>query len=89
VTQAPCVWAIAVGLSNLTLRLSDSTLPVFGSVDKKTQRAAWTVGDRKETVYETGVGNLTEAETTMLVHFGKDRTQQWTLIRLEEPDQTK
>jgi hypothetical protein len=69
--------------------LSDSTLPVFGSVDKKTQRAAWTVGDRKETVYETGVGNLTEAETTMLVHFGKDRTQQWTLIRLEEPDQTK
>jgi hypothetical protein len=69
--------------------LSDTSLPVFGSVDKKTQRAAWTVGDRKETVYETGVGNLTEAETTMLVHFGKDRTQQWTLIRLEEPDQTK
>jgi hypothetical protein len=69
--------------------LSDSSLPVFGSVDKKTQRAAWTVGDRKETVYETGVGNLTEAETTMLVHFGKDRTQQWTLIRLEEPEQGK
>ncbi len=64
--------------------LSDTTLPVFGSVDKKTQRAAWTVGDRKDTVYETGVGNLTEDETTMLVHFGKDRTQQWTLIRLQE-----
>jgi hypothetical protein len=30
--------------------LSDSTLPVFGSVDKQTQHAAWTVGDRKETV---------------------------------------
>ncbi len=69
--------------------LSDSTLPVFGSVDKRTQRAAWTVGDRKETVYETGVGNLTEDETTMLVHFGKDRTQQWTLIRLEQPDEGK
>ena len=69
--------------------LSDSTLPVYGSVDKKTQRAAWTVGDRKETVYETGVGNLTEDETTMLVHFGKDRTQQWTLIRLEQPDEGK
>ena len=64
--------------------LSDSTLPVLGSVDKKSQRAAWTVGDRKETVYETGIGNLTQGETTMLVHFGKDRTQQWTLIRLEE-----
>jgi hypothetical protein len=32
---------------------------------------------------------LTEAETTMLVHFGKDRTQQWTLIRLEPPDEQK
>ena len=67
--------------------LSDTTLPVYGAVDKRTQRAAWTVGDRKDTVYETGVGNLTEPETTMLVHFGKDRTQQWTLIRLEEPQQ--
>ncbi len=69
--------------------LSDSTLPVHGAVDKKTERAAWTVGDRKETVYETGVGNLTKDETTMLVHFGKDRTQQWTLIRLEQPEEGK
>ena len=69
--------------------LSDTTLPVHGSVEKRTQRAAWTVGDRKETVYETGVGNLTNDETTMLVHFGKDRTQQWTLIRLEQPEEAK
>ncbi len=69
--------------------LSDTTLPVHGSVDKKLQRAAWTVGDRKDTVYETGIGNLTEQETTMLVHFGKDRTQQWTLIRLEQPEEGK
>ena len=69
--------------------LSDSTLPVLGAVDKKTQRAAWTVGDRKDTVYETGVGNLTNDETTVLVHFGKDRTQQWTLIRLQQPEEGK
>ena len=25
--------------------LSDATVPVYGQVDKKTQRAAWTVGD--------------------------------------------
>ena len=36
-------------------------------------------------MYETGVGNLAEPETTMLVHFGKERTQQWTLVRLEPP----
>lgn len=65
--------------------LTDTTTPVFGSVDKKTQRAAWIVDDRKEPVYETGVGNLTEPETQMLVHFGKDRTQQWTLVRRDPP----
>jgi hypothetical protein len=47
---------------------------VYGSVDKKTQRAAWTVGDRKEPVFEAGMANLTKSETTVLVHLGKDRT---------------
>jgi hypothetical protein len=65
--------------------LSDTTQPVYGSVDQKTQRAAWTVGDRKEPIYEAGFANLTKAETTMLVHFGKDRSQQWTLVRMEQP----
>jgi hypothetical protein len=69
--------------------LSDTESAVSGSVDKRTQRAAWVVGDRKDTVYETGVGNLTEPETTMLVHFGKDHTQQWTLVRLEAPKDRK
>ena len=54
--------------------LSDITQPVYGSVDKKTQRAAWTVGDRKEPVYEVGFANLTKSETTMMVHFGKELT---------------
>ncbi len=69
--------------------LTDTTVPVSGSVDKRTQRAAWIVGEKKETVYETGVGNLSQPETEMLVHFGKDRTQQWTLVRLEPPKEEK
>ena len=69
--------------------LSDITQPVYGSVDKKTQRAAWTVGDRKEPIYEAGFANLTRSETTLLVHFGKDRTQQWTLIRVDPPAEKK
>jgi hypothetical protein len=64
--------------------LTDLALPVYGAVDKKTQRAAWTVGDNKEPIYETGFANLTQAETTMMVHFGKDRSQQWTLVRVEQ-----
>jgi hypothetical protein len=69
--------------------ISDMEFPVSGAVDKKTQRAAWFVGDRKDTIYETGIGNLTEPETSMLVHFGNDRTQQWTLVRLEPPEEKK
>jgi hypothetical protein len=29
--------------------------------------------------------NLTKSETTMPVHVGKGRTQQWTLVRSEQP----
>ena len=69
--------------------LSNTTLPVYGSVDKKTQRAAWTVGDRKEPVFEAGIANLTRSETTMVVHLGKDRTQQWTLVRIDQSAKPK
>jgi hypothetical protein len=66
--------------------VTDSTAPVFGAVDQKTQRAAWTVGDRKTPVYEAGIANLTQNETTMLAHYGKDRTEQYSFIRIEEPE---
>jgi hypothetical protein len=69
--------------------LTDTTTPISGSVDAKTQRVAWIVGDKKDTVYETGFGNLSQAETQMLIHFGKERTQQWTLIRLDPPKDEK
>jgi hypothetical protein len=69
--------------------MTDTTAPISGSVDRKTQRAAWIIGEKKDTVYETGLGNLSQAETSMLVHFGKDRTQQWTLVRLEQPSEMK
>lgn len=65
--------------------LTDATEPVQGSVDKKTQRAAWSIGDNTGTVVETGIYNLTKDETPVLVHFGKDRTQTWLMARLEQP----
>jgi hypothetical protein len=69
--------------------VSDTTLPVYGSVDKKTQRAAWTIGKRKKPIFEAGFANLTRSETTMLVHFGKGRTQQWTLVRIAQSAKQK
>ena len=66
--------------------LTDTTLPVRGAVDKKTQRASWVVGDQKSTVYDTGIYNLTKDESPILIHFGKERTQQWLLVRVKEKD---
>jgi hypothetical protein len=69
--------------------LSNTTVPVYGAVDKTSQRAAWTVGDNKEPIYEVGFANLTKAETTMMVHFGKNKSQQWTLVRIDPPEEKK
>ena len=44
---------------NYTDEVTDNTLPIHGAVDKQTQRAAWTVGDNKQTVMEAGLSDLT------------------------------
>jgi hypothetical protein len=68
--------------------LTDTTDQINGSVDKKTQRAAWTVGTRKFPVFEAGIANLTRDETTVLIHFGKDQApQQMMLVRVKQPEE--
>jgi hypothetical protein len=67
--------------------LTDTTEQVYGSVDKTTQKAAWTVAERKSPVFEAGIANLTRPETSILVHFAKDNTQQFMLVRLEQPSE--
>jgi len=69
--------------------IADNTLPVYGSVDRKSQRVAWSIGDKKNVVFESGLNNLTQDQTTLLVHYGKDRTQQMALVRLDEPPEEK
>jgi len=59
---------------------------IQGSVDKETQRVAFTVGDNTTNILETGLYNLTKAEAPCLVHLGKEKTEQWLLVRLENPD---
>jgi hypothetical protein len=58
---------------------------IQGAVDKPTQRTAWIVKDRPNIIFDTGLYNLTKDEATVLVHFGKDKTEQWTLVRLNKP----
>lgn len=65
--------------------VTDTALPVVGGMDRNTQRVAWSIGDKRDVVFETGLGNLTQSETTALVHRGAAATDQLLLVRLEEP----
>jgi hypothetical protein len=62
--------------------------PLEGMVDAETQRAAWRSADgtNEDVIMETGIFNLSEEETPVLVHFGPDDRQTWKLIRLEDPE---
>ena len=64
---------------------TDSTQTIEGMADKKSQRAAWTVAGKTRPIMETGIVNLTEDTAPALVHFADGQTQQWLLVRLEEP----
>lgn len=65
--------------------LTQEVKPVTGAVDKKRGRAAWIVGGDKTVVYDTGLANLLKQQSPLLVHYGKDKTQQWTLVKLKQP----
>ena len=54
---------------------------IAGSVDKQSQRLAFTIGDNTTNVFETGLYNLTKDEAPALLHLDKDQTQQWLLVR--------
>lgn len=64
---------------------TNSTQTVEGMADKATQRSAWTVAGQTRPIMETGINNLTEDTAPALVHFADGQTQQWLLVRLEEP----
>ena len=74
---------------NSTDTESNENQVIQGSVDKQTQRVAFTVGDNTNNVVETGLYNLTKDEAPCLIHFGKDKTEQWLLVRMQKPDTTQ
>jgi hypothetical protein len=62
--------------------VADQTTNVTGKVDKKTQRAAWTLGDKTMPVYEAGIANLAQQQTTILVHRDGGVVEQMLLVRV-------
>lgn len=72
---------------NLNDFLSDKVIPLIGAVDKQTQRVAVKMEGNDKVVMETGLYNLTNDEAPALVHFGPDRQEGRTLIRLKQPEE--
>lgn len=67
--------------------LTNEVKQITGAVDKKSMRAAWIVQGAKDVVYDTGFANLLQPHSSVLVHFGKSKTQQFSLVRMEKPAQ--
>ncbi|MDZ4836219.1 MAG: hypothetical protein SGJ27_20770, partial [Candidatus Melainabacteria bacterium] len=65
--------------------LTQEEQPVQGKLDKKSKRVAWTVGSNKKVVYDTGVANLLSKQSSLLIHLDASHTQQWNIIRLQQP----
>jgi hypothetical protein len=68
---------------------TNSTQTIEGMADKGTQRVAWGVAGKKRPIMETGISNLTQDTAPALVHFADGETQQWLMVRLEEPTEKK
>lgn len=72
---------------NYTDEVTDNTQTIQGSVDPKTQRAAWTIGSNTSSVMEAGLANMTAGEAPALLHKN-GKTERWVLVRLKN-DPTK
>ncbi len=66
--------------------MTGDSASVTGAVDRATQRAAWHVGDKKDTIFEAGIANLTQEIAPIYVHFDNQATQTWLLVRMASPE---
>jgi hypothetical protein len=67
-------------------RKTDEVYSLSGRVDKETQRVAFSVDNDRDIVFETGLYNLTQEETPVLVHLGPNKTETFVFVRLDQPE---
>jgi len=65
--------------------LTGESSPVTGSIDFETQRVAWRTGDAGSTAIEANLAGLTKEFTPVFVHYGNGLSQEWLLVRMEDP----
>ena len=66
---------------------NDKAIDVEGMIDKESQRAAWGPVGENWPIMETGIFNLTENESDALLHFADGQTQQWSMSRMDPPEE--
>ena len=67
---------------------SGAAFNIKGMVDKRTQRAVWSYNDdrNKRVMMETSIYNLTQPESTGMVHYGPTDQRVVELVRLQDPN---
>jgi uncharacterized protein (TIGR03000 family) len=88
-TQPTSVFQLAISKGgavrgNAFHPVAGTTSLLRGAVDAQAQRVAWTASDNTAPVLDTGLVNLTKDCAPVLIHFAKDRTQQWLLVRIQK-----
>ena len=73
---------------NFVNEATGETVQIRGAVDPKSQRVAFQLDGDDHTVLECGLWNLTQDSVPLLIHFDEERTEQKTLIRLTQADET-
>lgn len=61
--------------------LTSEVKPIKGKVDKKSGRAAWMIEGNSTVIYDCGLSNLLHDQAPILVHNGKNKTEQLLLIK--------
>jgi hypothetical protein len=65
--------------------LTGESSPVTGRVDFESQRVAWRTGDADSTALEANLAGFTKEFTPVFVHYGTGLTQEWLLVRMDDP----
>jgi len=61
---------------------TNDNLSVQGGADRESTRIGITIGDKDDVVVETGLYNLTEEQSSALIHFEGTTRQNWTLVKM-------
>jgi hypothetical protein len=61
----------------------DRAYSINGQLDPSTQKVVWTSSKPNSPVASTGIYNLTQDSTPVILHFSDGSQQTWTMLRLE------